>query len=184
MEDMVAMTESSVNPANTWDTTTNALDNVVFSNSSPAFNVPEITSYILITIAFVALMFRTIQVEDAVQKRQQMQEKVRLLKVKEMCEGKGSPEKTQQTLQMYQDAVQHEEDLRTILPGVRMTPPSAKGPGEENAQAIAKQYLGKVYDIGVLERNHGEEGTSVGMAVGIVAIVVLCQLGLMLAYIV
>lgn len=187
---MATMTESFTSPASNGqmiptadiDTATNALDNVVFANSGPMFHAPEITSYLLITIAFAALMFRTTQVEDAVQKRQQMQEKVRLLKLKEMGEGKGSTEKTQQTMQLYEDAVRHEEKLRTILPGVRIAPPSVNGPKEEDAQAIAKRYLGKEYDIGVLKRKRGDEGTSPGMAVGIVAIVALSQVGLMLAY--
>jgi len=190
VEDMVAMTGDSMIPASIGEVTpaadiyatTNALDNVVFANSGPAFNVPEITSYLLITVAFAALMFRTMQVEDAVQKRQQMQEKVRLWKLKEMGEGKGTPEKTQQTLQLYEDAVRHEENMRTILPGVRISPPSASGPGEENAQAIAKQYLGEEFDIGLLKRKRGDEGTSASMAVGIVAVVALSQVGLMLAY--
>jgi hypothetical protein len=46
--------------------------------------------------------------------------------------------------------VKKEESLRNIIPGVvRIVPPSSANSKEEEARVIAKQFLGKDYDIGV-----------------------------------
>ena len=149
------------------------------ANNPMLLHAPEILSYLLITALFVALMMRTNQVEDAVRVRTRMQEEVRLLKLREMGEGRVSPERTQRTLQRYEDAVRKEESLRTILPGVRISPPGAKGRKEEEARDIARRYLGREFNIGVPERQHE---TSPRIALGVAAAVALGQMFLMLAY--
>jgi len=154
---------------------------VVFPNaaSSPMLNVPEMVSYLLLTALFAALMMRTSQVEDAARTRKRMQDKVRAMKLREMGEGPLSVEQNQRTLQRYEDAVRKEEALRTVLPGVRIRPPSARGQKEEEARALALRYLGREFDIGVPKP---ESETNPRMALGVVAAVALGQLFLMVAY--
>lgn len=155
--------------------------NVVFPNaaSSPMLNVPEMVSYLLLTALFAALMMRTSQVEDAAKTRKRMQDEVRAMKLREMGEGPVSVEQNQRTLQRYEDAVRKEEALRTVLPGVRIRPPSARGQKEEEARALARRYLGREFDIGVPKP---ESETDPSMALGVVAAVALGQLFLMVAY--
>lgn len=183
---MVAATDSAIDssgvvqaiPTANFDTTS-TFEPVVFE---PILNVPALITFVLITTVFSALILRTNQVEDAVQRRKRMQEEVRLLKLKEMGEGTVTPEQIQQILQLYEDAVRREEDLRNILPGVRIVPPSAIDRKEEEAQAIAKQYLGQDFNIGVPKKyneKRDDEGVLPSVAIGILAMVALSQVGLL-----
>jgi len=165
--------------------TTSTFEPVVFE---PILNVPALITFVLITTVFSALILRTNQVEDAVQTRKRRQEEVRALKAKEVGEGTVSPEQIQQTLELYRDAVQQEEKLRNILPGVRIVPPSSGDRKEEEAQAIAKQYLGEDFNIGVPKRynekrGEKEDGSADGslpnVAIGVLAMVALSQIGLL-----
>jgi len=186
LEDMVATTESSTGPTSMSQViptanfdTTSTFEPVVFE---PILNVPALITFLLITTIFSALIIRTNQVEDAVQTRKRMQEEVRSLKLKEMGEATVSPEQKRQTLQMYEDAVRQEEKLRNILPGVRIVPPSASDKKEEEAQAIAKKYLGEEFNIGVPKRyneKRDDEGALPSVAIGVLAIVALSQVGLL-----
>lgn len=181
-----ATTAGSMNqviPIANFDTSSN-FEPVVFE---PILNVPALVTFVLITTIFSALIVRTNQVEDAVQTRKRCQEDVRALKAKELDEGTViAPEKIQQTLQLYEDAVLQEETLRNILPGVRIVPPSSSDRKEEEAQAIAKQYLGKDFNIGVPKRTNDEKsddeslgGKLPSVAIGILVMVALSQLGLL-----
>jgi hypothetical protein len=65
-----------------------------------------------------------------------------------------------EALRRYEDAVIKEEALRNVIPGVvRIVPPSSADSKEEEARVIAKQFLGKDYDIGV-SREPAEEGSN------------------------
>jgi len=158
--------------------TTSTFEPVVFE---PVLNVPALITFVLITTVFSALIIRTNQVEDAVQMRKRRQEQVRELKAKELGEGQVSPEEIQTTLQLYEDAVRQEEKLRNILPGVRIVPPSSGDRKEEEAQAIAKQYLGQDFNIGVPKRYNEkqEDGSLPNVAIGVLAMVALSQVGLL-----
>lgn len=179
---VTATTRSStldlVIPTANFDTSS-TFEPVVFE---PILNVPALVIFVLITTVFSALILRTNQVEDAVQTRKLRQEDVRSLKAKELGEGTVSPEKIQQVLQLYEDAVRQEEKLRNILPGVRIVPPSSGNRKEEEAQAIAKQYLGKDFNIGVPKR-YNEKSESSGklpsIAIGILAVIALSLVGLL-----
>lgn len=186
LEDMVATSDSSagstsvgqVIPIANFDTTS-TFEPVVFE---PVLNVPALITFLFITTIFSALIIRTNQVEDAVQTRKRMQEEVRSMKLKEMSEGMVSPEQKQQTLQLYEDAVRQEENLRNILPGVRIVPPSASDRKEEEARAIAKEYLGQDFNIGVPKRyneKRDDEGGVSSVAIGVLAVVALSQVGLL-----
>ena len=175
--DPSATLSPQVIPTANFDTTSN-FEPVVFE---PILNVPALITFVLITTVFSALILRTNQVEDAVQMRKKMQEKVRALKAKEIGEGQIAPEELQTTLQLYEDAVRNEEKLRNILPGVRIVPPSSSDRREEEAQAIAKQYLGEDFNIGVPKRYNEkrEDGSLPGVAIGVLALVALSQVGLL-----
>jgi hypothetical protein len=167
-------------PSANFDTSS-TFEPIVFE---PILNVPALITFVLITTVFSALIVRTQQVEDAVQMRKKRQEEVRALKLKEIGEGAVSPDRIRQTLQLYEDAVRQEEKLRNILPGVRIVPPSSSDRKEEEAQAIAKQYLGEDFNIGVPKRYNekredGESGSLPGVAIGVLAVVALSQVGLL-----
>lgn len=169
---------NQVIPTANFDTSS-TFEPVVFE---PILNVPALITFLLITTVFSALILRTNQVEDAVQTRKRRQEEVRVLKAKEIGEGAISSEELRQTLQLYEDAVKEEERLRNILPGVRIVPPSAGDRKEEEAQAIAKQYLGEDFNIGVPKRyneKRDDEGGLPGVAIGVLAVVALSQVGLL-----
>lgn len=186
VEGLMTATESTVAtsgvvqviPTANFDTTS-TFEPVVFE---PVLNVPALITFLLITTVFSALIIRTNQVEDAVQTRKRMQEEVRTLKAKEIGDGQLPPEKIQQTLQLYEDAVRQEEKLRNILPGVRIVPPSSSDRKEEEAQEIAKQYLGEDFNIGVPKRyneKREDEGTLPSVAIGVLALVALSQVSLL-----
>jgi len=195
-------------PIANFDTSSN-FEPVVFE---PILNVPALVTFVLITTVFSALIVRTNQVEDAVQERKKRQEQVRELKAKEVSGGEniGSEvgggttsttttpssssssssltlsEELQQTLKLYEEAVLREEKLRNILPGVRIVPPSSSDRKEEEVQAIAKQYLGRDFNIGVpkrynekQERSDNDKGSLPGAAIGVLAVVALSQVGLL-----
>mmetsp|Transcript_16865 Transcript_16865/g.34783 ORF Transcript_16865/g.34783 Transcript_16865/m.34783 type:complete len:242 (-) Transcript_16865:1333-2058(-) len=165
-------------PTASFDTTS-TFEPVVFE---PVLNVPALITFVLITTVFSALIVRTNQVEDAVQMRKRRQEQVRALKAREVGEGQVPPKEIQQTLQLYEDAVRQEEKLRNILPGVRIVPPSSSDRREEEAQAIAKQYLGQDFNIGVPKRyneKRDDEGSLPSVAIGVLAMVALSQVGLL-----
>lgn len=184
LEDTVATTATTpaavTIPIANFDTSSD-FEPVVFE---PILNVPALITFVLITTIFSALILRTNQVEDAVQIRKQRQEDVRALKAKEIAEGDVSRGEIEQILKLYEDAARQEERLRNILPGVRIVPPSSSDRKEEEAQAIAKQYLGQDFNIGVPKRyNEPRDGDSEGglpnVAIGVLAIVALSQIGLL-----
>ena len=62
-----------------------------------------------------------------------------------------------------------------MIPGVvRIVPPSAGNQKEEEASVVAKQLLGKDFDIGVPKRERNEQGFST------VAVVALATVGVLL----
>ena len=184
-EDVIEATELSIPttsvqaiPTANFDTTS-SFEPVVFE---PVLNVPAFITCILIATIFSALILRTNQVEDAVQTRKRRQEDVRQMKAKEIGDGTVSPEEIQQTLQLYEDAVRQEEKLRNILPGVRIVPPSASDRKEEEARAIAKQYLGQDFNIGVPKQyneKRDDDGPLPSIAIGVLAIIALSQICLL-----
>mmetsp|Transcript_3714 Transcript_3714/g.10536 ORF Transcript_3714/g.10536 Transcript_3714/m.10536 type:complete len:263 (-) Transcript_3714:404-1192(-) len=163
--------------------TSSTFEPVVFE---PILNVPALVTFVGITTVFSALIVRTNQVEDAVQNRKKRQEEVRALKAREVGEGTVSPKELRDTLERYEQAVRTEESLRNLVPGVvRIVPPSASDKREEEARAIARQYLGRDFDIGVPKRDTttmtegGEGGGLPGAAIGVLVLVALSQVGLL-----
>ncbi|KAL3903240.1 MAG: hypothetical protein SGILL_010521 [Bacillariaceae sp.] len=82
-------------------------------------------------------------------------------------------------LQDYEEAVRKEEALRNVIPGVvRIVPPSAGDRKEEEASVVAKQLLGKEFDIGVPKRERNESGFS-AVAIGALTVVGLILVALL-----
>ena len=175
----------------TTTTTTNFGESAVTS-FEPILNVPALVTFLFITTIFTALILRTNQVEDAVRLRKQRLEELRILKTKEISNDVGSSivssEDVQKSLHLYEDAVQREESLRQIVPGVRIVPPSSNDRKEEEASLIAKQLLGKDYNIGREKRvdeyddeeqQRNNNGKLPNVAIGILFMVGLSQVGLL-----
>jgi len=125
--------------------------NAVFE---PVLDVQAFSTFVVIISVFAALSFRTNQVEGAVQGRKEALENLRLVKSKELAGDENIDEAAiQLALDKFEDAVKKEEELRNIIPGVvRIVPPSSADSKEEEARAVAKQFLGKDFDIGTTKR--------------------------------
>lgn len=112
-------------------------------------------TFLVIMLTSIWLVQRTNAVERAVMERDQALEEVRTWKSKQLQDG-GSNDSSMvthqlnQALQEYERAVQQEEKLRNVIPGVvRIVPPTSGLASEQTAREAAKQFLGKDYDIGV-----------------------------------
>ena len=129
----------------------------------PVLDPTAFITFLGISIVFAALIIRTQQVESVVQDRNLALQRLREVKSKEL-EGSDEVQESdiQQALQEYEIAVRKEEDLRNIIPGVvRIVPPSAADEKEEEARVIAKQFLGKDFDIGTSKREEVESKGSI-----------------------
>ena len=176
----------------TTTTTATHFGESAVTSFEPILNVPALVTFLFITTIFTALILRTNQVEDAVRLRKQRLEELRILKTKEISNDVGSSivssEDVQESLHLYEDAVQREESLRQIVPGVRIVPPSSNDRKEEEASLIAKQLLGKDYNIGREQRvdeyddeeqQRKNNGKLPNVAIGILLMVGLSQVGLL-----
>lgn len=149
----------------------------------PVTDWTALGTFLSIMTVFLLLVRRTVAVEKAVMEREEALEVVRALKSKSL-EGntlrsdedtisfsESVTESLQEALQRYEAAVQQEEQLRNIIPGVvRIVPPSAGNAAEENAALAAKQFLGKDYDIGVPKRQENPSRKLSGVASVILAL--------------
>jgi hypothetical protein len=124
----------------------------------PVLDVQALSTFLVISIVFTALIVRTNQVEGGVQERNRALAKLREVKSKELAGDETVDEGViQLALSEYEDAVRKEEKLRTIIPGVvRIVPPSSANKKEEDARAIAQQFLGKDFEIGTSKREEVE----------------------------
>lgn len=145
----------------------------------PILNLPALVTFLLITSIFSALILRTNQVEQAVQERNIKLQRLRDIKSKELAgEDSITKDDVQLVLLQYEQAVRNEEALRNVIPGVvRIVPPSAGDDKEEEASAIAKQMLGKDFDIGVPKRERTQSGQLSGVAVGALTLVAMLLMG-------
>ncbi len=121
--------------------------------------------------------------EGAVQERKEALQALRALKAKELA-GDGAVSKSQmeELLLRYEGSLRREEALRNVLPGgaVRIVPPSASDEGEEEARAVARQLLGRDFDVGVDRRERDGDGRLLPAgAAGILAVLLLGLVGLL-----
>jgi hypothetical protein len=100
-------------------------------------------------VIFGLLQIRTNQVEKAVQERNLALKELREAKSKELSSGGAAQVvNVQQSLERFDKAMEKEERLRTIIPGVRIVPPSNGNKAEEDARVAARQFLNKDVAIG------------------------------------
>jgi hypothetical protein len=166
----------------TWlsaDTTSTNEATAATTTFEPQLNVPAFITFLFISILFSALILRTTQVEQAVQTRKHKLKRLRDLKSKELAgDDSVSTQDIQQVLRDYEEAVRKEESLRNVIPGVvRIVPPSAGDQEEEEASVVAKQLLGKDFEIGAPKREQNENGFT-PVAVGALATVGVILIGL------
>lgn len=128
--------------------TSATLDSVVGSATTfePVLNVPALAVFLLIGGIFAALQWRVSAIEEAAVERTKALQRLRQLKAAELI-GPIPPDATMQVreaLQAYERAYNRVEQLRTVVPGVRVVPPSqsiGSQSMDENASA-AQQFLG------------------------------------------
>jgi hypothetical protein len=146
----------------------------------PVLDVPALGTFLVISIVFAALNFRTSQIQKVVQERNYWLEQVRDLKSKELAGDTVEESVLQNALGNYESAVVKEEQLRNLVPGVvRISPPSTASEADEKAAAMAKQFLGKDYDIGTGQRKDAEgDGKLPTIALAVLAVIFLAQMSL------
>jgi hypothetical protein len=129
-------------------------DLVVFE---PVLNVPALGTFLFVMAVFGLLSIRTSQVEQAVQERNSALKELREAKSKELSGG-AEEVNVQKSLERFDKAMEKEDNLRTIIPGVRIVPPSNGNKAEEEARVAARQFLNKEVNIGAGSSSKQEEG--------------------------
>lgn len=85
----------------------------------------------------------------------------------------------QKALKRFEEALEKEESLRSIVPGVvRIVPPSAGNEQEEQARVAAKQMLGKDTFLGASKKSEGG-GRLPTAALAILAVIGVSMVGLL-----
>ena len=116
-------------------------------------NVPALGTFLFVMVIFGLLNIRTKQVEEAVKERNSALNELREAKAKELSGGEEV--NVQLSLERFDKAMEKEENLRTIIPGVRIVPPSNGNKAEEEARLAAQQFLNKEVAIGAKEEGDG-----------------------------
>jgi hypothetical protein len=188
----------------TMMTTTTPAGSNTMVEFEPVLNLPAFGAFLFIAIVFGLLQIRTSQVEAIVQERNRTMANLRALKAQQVSGGGDNPADPvllQAALDEFERAVQTEERLRNIIPGlVRIVPPSAANDArEQEARRAARQFLGRDYDIGKAESKEddlsnsssqsgsrgggGEDSVGRGLpssAVAVLVVVFVSQLALLL----
>lgn len=147
----------------------------------PVVNVPALGSFLFISIIFSFLILRVRQVEQAVERRKAALADLRETKSKELSSGNERPnaDTVARALKEYEDALKSEENLRTLIPGVRVVAPNQPAGSNEEDVAAAKQFLGiDLAESSSSQKDEDRKGLSAG-SVAILAVVALSQLALL-----
>ena len=155
-------------------------------------NTPALGAFLFIVVVFGLLQLRINSVTSAVEKRQDALDGLRQVKAKELSSlgaDRPSPEQLENAMALYKDAIDEEERLRTVGPGIRIVAPGVINNSPENVSA-AKQFLG--VDLQSTDNNDddkeddddarkkGAAGSGLPpMAVGVLVLVGLSQLALL-----
>ena len=142
--------------------------------------MPALGSFLIILLVFSLLQWRISAVEKAAGRRKEALEQLRVVKSKELSsvgDARPDAEMVSNALREYENALNEEKSLRTVVPGVRIVAPN--GPAENSYEdiAAAKQFLGVDLEPG-REKEEERTGLSTG-AVAVLAVVALSQLGLL-----
>jgi hypothetical protein len=139
-----------------------------------------LASFLVIVIVFSLLQMRIREVESAVERRKVALVQLRVVKSKELSSaGKDRPDSTvvAGALKEYEDALQGEENLRTLLPGVRIVAPGRSAASSAEDVRAAKQFLG--IDLEPVQNDEEDRKGLAAGSVAILAVVALSQLGLL-----
>ncbi|GKY91652.1 hypothetical protein MPSEU_000137100 [Mayamaea pseudoterrestris] len=154
---------------------------------APVLNIPALISFVVVALAFVSLQIRVTSIGDAADRRTDALKALRTIKSLQL-EGKATTEQVDEALRKYEQTFSEVEQLRNVLPGVRIRPPPvtaglAQTRMKEN-EAAAKQFLGIEPTAADVEENdiNSEKGNG-RLALPLVAILVLVlisQMGLLM----
>eukprot|EP00550_Attheya_septentrionalis_P007631 CAMPEP_0198288582 /NCGR_PEP_ID=MMETSP1449-20131203/7033_1 /TAXON_ID=420275 /ORGANISM="Attheya septentrionalis, Strain CCMP2084" /LENGTH=259 /DNA_ID=CAMNT_0043986747 /DNA_START=61 /DNA_END=836 /DNA_ORIENTATION=+ len=142
----------------------------------PVVNVPALSSFLIIGVIFALLQIRISLIRGAVTRRQDALKALREIKSRQLSsadlgEAKPSEEAVALALLEYETALENEEGLRTVIPGVRVVAPNR--PSEDDADA-AKRFLGvDLRDDSREQLTETDQDKKEGMSVGAISVLVL-----------
>ena len=106
----------------------------------PVINYPAFFSCLMIFSIYACLQVRIFGVENAAKRRRVALQSLRRVKALQLSSSEGTTEEEiNNALQEFEQAMEDEEQMRTIIPGVRIIAPSSS----KDTIAAAKQFLGK-----------------------------------------
>jgi hypothetical protein len=150
----------------------------------PVVNLPALGSFLFIAVVFSSLILRVRAVDQAAERRKAALVDLRRVKSLELSSSDRRPDAdtVARALKEYEDALKSEEDLRTLIPGVRVVAPNQPAGSDEQDIAAARQFLGIDLDESSSASRKGAEEERKGLSAGAVAIlatVALSQLALL-----
>lgn len=144
----------------------------------PLVNVPALVSFLVIFAMFAFLQTRIVAVADAGEAQREALRALRDIKSKELAVVDGSDKPTagqvEAAVEAYRLAVQKEEELRTLAPGVRIPSPTSSTQQTED-RAAAQRFLGVQVDA-TMDESKKTPGPLSPVAVGVLASVAVSQL--------
>merc|ERR1711865_1038059 len=117
----------------------------------PVLNVPALVASLGILVGAAVLRWRQSSIATAAEQRIQARQRLRELKTQELTRGGGNNDaQIQQAVWNYEQALQKEGQLRTVVPGIALRAPNNPINSEQDQQAI-QQFLKK--------KNRGSAGS-------------------------
>jgi len=108
----------------------------------PVLNVPALVASLGIVVGAAVLRWRQSSIATAAEQRIQARQRLRELKTQELTRGGGNNAQIQQAVWNYEQALQKEGQLRTVVPGIALRAPNNPINSEQDQQAI-QQFLKK-----------------------------------------
>ena len=151
----------------------------------PVVNIPALSSFLVIAVIFSSLILRVRSVEQAAERRKAALVDLRRVKSMQLSassdDDRPDADKVARALKEYEDALKSEEDLRTLIPGVRVVAPNQSAGSNEQDITAARQFLGiELNESSSPRENNEEEREGLSAAsVAILTVVALSQLALL-----
>ena len=124
------------------DTSANVVQSPTFD---PVINYPALSAFLLIFVIYTFLQIRITGISNAATRRMETLKSLREIKARQLSMsdvGRPSEEEIADALKRYEQALEDEERLRTVIPGVRIVAPNNPSRNKDDITA-AKQFLGK-----------------------------------------
>jgi len=157
----------------------------------PVLNLPALSIFLLVAVLFVALQWRISAISTAAEARTVALDRLRQLKARQLAGGAAAENdedsQVQEAEEAYRAAYWKVEELRTVVPGVRVVSPPSQSLNrrvmEEN-EAAAQQFLG----IAPLEQednnsDDNKEKTLSPVLTAVLAVIALSQIALLLLFV-